>query len=190
MPGMSFCAGRAMIDPYRLLRMAGLSFGMRFAEFGCGGTGHFVLPASRIVGEQGRVFAVDPRHQALRVLEGTLREFDRKNIVPVFVQVAQPPRLMLPDGPLDVLLLSHPRRWWHEEDVFSEAIRLLGTQGILVVVDGKPTGSLQTVFPRRFHPQEVRTCATRFGLDVQDHFEAGPSHFAMVLRKSSPSVSL
>jgi ubiquinone/menaquinone biosynthesis C-methylase UbiE len=45
-------------DPESILADAGLVPGMIFVDLGCG-EGFFALPAARIVGEQGRVYALD-----------------------------------------------------------------------------------------------------------------------------------
>ena len=45
-------------NPYRILNTAGLKKGQQVLEVGCG-PGFFTIPASRIVGEEGHVYAVD-----------------------------------------------------------------------------------------------------------------------------------
>jgi len=52
-------SGRALLDPNKILKEAGLADCQTYADFGCGTLGHFVIPASIIVGEQGKVYALD-----------------------------------------------------------------------------------------------------------------------------------
>ena len=40
--------GKALIDPYPIFEAIGLAPGERVADLGCGRTGHFVFPASRV----------------------------------------------------------------------------------------------------------------------------------------------
>ena len=46
------------VDPARLLREAGLRPGMHVLDFGCG-PGRYAIPAAKIVGSEGRVYALD-----------------------------------------------------------------------------------------------------------------------------------
>jgi len=46
-------------DPYGLLRAANIGRGQTVLEVGCG-TGFFTLPAAEIIGETGRLIALDP----------------------------------------------------------------------------------------------------------------------------------
>ena len=52
-------------NPYRLLRAAGLDDMQKVVEVGCG-PGFFTIPAVRIVGEKGHVYAIDVNHKALK----------------------------------------------------------------------------------------------------------------------------
>jgi ubiquinone/menaquinone biosynthesis C-methylase UbiE len=45
-------------NPYKLLKAAGLEQGHKVLEVGCG-PGFFTIPAARIVGDEGHVYAVD-----------------------------------------------------------------------------------------------------------------------------------
>ena len=56
-------------NPYKLLKAAGLEEGQKVIEVGCG-PGFFTIPAARIVGDEGHVYAVEVPlvEQAGRVL--------------------------------------------------------------------------------------------------------------------------
>ncbi len=56
------------LSPRRLLEEAGLKAGATFADIGCG-PGFFTLPAAGIVGEKGKVFAVDMQQGMLDQLK-------------------------------------------------------------------------------------------------------------------------
>ena len=45
-------------NPYKVLKAAGLKSGQKVLEVGCG-PGFFTLPAARIVGNEGSVYAID-----------------------------------------------------------------------------------------------------------------------------------
>jgi ubiquinone/menaquinone biosynthesis C-methylase UbiE len=55
------------LDPLKYLKEKGLKKGMTFADIGCG-PGFFVFPASEIVGEKGKVYALDTQQEMLNEL--------------------------------------------------------------------------------------------------------------------------
>ena len=61
-------------NPYKLLNAAGLEKGQKVVEVGCG-PGFFTIPAAKIVGEKGHVYAVDIHPRAVaRVKEKVEKE--------------------------------------------------------------------------------------------------------------------
>jgi SAM-dependent methyltransferase len=61
-------------NPYKLLKAAGLEEGYKVLEVGCG-PGFFTIPAARIVGDEGHVYAIDIHPRAVdRVKKKTERE--------------------------------------------------------------------------------------------------------------------
>jgi SAM-dependent methyltransferase len=66
--------------PDELIERAGIEEGMEVLEIGCG-TGTYSVYAARIIGEQGRLYAVDIQQKMIDILEEKLRkEIDIKNI--------------------------------------------------------------------------------------------------------------
>ena len=51
-------------NPETILANIALRHGMTFVDIGCG-EGFFALPAARIVGETGRIYALDGRDEAI-----------------------------------------------------------------------------------------------------------------------------
>jgi len=51
-------------NPYKILERAGLKPGQNVLEVGCG-PGFFTIPAAHIVGEEGKVYAVDTHPLAI-----------------------------------------------------------------------------------------------------------------------------
>jgi ubiquinone/menaquinone biosynthesis C-methylase UbiE len=66
-------------DPAKTLKAAGLTEGMTFIDLGCG-EGFFAIPAAQIVGEKGRVYAVDINADAVERLKRTAAEKGFKNL--------------------------------------------------------------------------------------------------------------
>jgi cyclopropane fatty-acyl-phospholipid synthase-like methyltransferase len=60
----------------------GLKSGHTLLDFGCGG-GHYTLPAARVVGTNGRVYALDKECAVLKTVQETAKSAGLGNIVPV-----------------------------------------------------------------------------------------------------------
>ena len=63
-------------DGEKFLRSVGLGKGQVVLDFGCG-EGHYSIPASKLVGEEGKIYALDKDKQALNSLVRLIKE---KNI--------------------------------------------------------------------------------------------------------------
>jgi len=84
------------------LRRVGLTEGQTVLDFGCN-EGNYTIPAARIVGEGGKVYALDKNKDSLEKL---IREVEKKrlrNIKPLYVQEAQ--KLPLRSCCVDAVLL-------------------------------------------------------------------------------------
>ena len=51
--------GNELLDPMEILGRLGVTTGSIVADLGCGGAGHFVIPAAKLVGHKTNVYAVD-----------------------------------------------------------------------------------------------------------------------------------
>jgi ubiquinone/menaquinone biosynthesis C-methylase UbiE len=115
------------------LRRAGIRSGQTVADFGAR-VGHYALPASRVVGSRGRVYALDRDPEALAELErkGGLQGAD--NIITIETDGGT--RLDLPDQSVDVLLfydVLHMMPLSSRRALYEEALRVLKSYGCLSV---------------------------------------------------------
>ena len=69
-------------DPYKQLKAAGLKPDQKVLEVGCG-PGYFTIPAAKIVGESGVVYAVDLNPYAIKHVQKKIAESGIENIQPM-----------------------------------------------------------------------------------------------------------
>jgi len=74
-------------NPYRLLEAAGLSQGQKVMEVGCG-PGFFTIPAAKIVGNAGIVYATDVNPLAIKRVEQKIHSQRIQNVKPVLINAA------------------------------------------------------------------------------------------------------
>jgi ubiquinone/menaquinone biosynthesis C-methylase UbiE len=123
------------VNPYGRLTEAGVKRGQRVLEVGCG-PGFFTIPAAKIVGEAGCVYAVDINPTAVKHVN---RKIMREGLTNVEVKLADAAETGLPKESVDVAFLFsviHSLR--NLNKVLSEMHRVLKTDGILSVQSGLP----------------------------------------------------
>ncbi|MDI6916517.1 MAG: class I SAM-dependent methyltransferase [Thermoplasmatales archaeon] len=80
----------------------GIKKGDTVVDFGCG-TGHYTIPAAKVVGSEGKVYAIDKDRVALEKLIRTAKSEGLKNIEPI--KTSGEIKLNLEDESIDVVLL-------------------------------------------------------------------------------------
>lgn len=113
--------------PAELLRSAGVEPGLTVLDFGCG-PGRYTIPAARLVGPSGHVYAADLHPLALKGVERSARRARLGNLE----TVATDGPLPLPDGSIDLALLYDTLHDVEKRDgVVRELLRVLKPGGIL-----------------------------------------------------------
>jgi ubiquinone/menaquinone biosynthesis C-methylase UbiE len=115
-------------DPNKALHAAGLQPGQQVLEVGCG-PGFFTIPAARIVGEQGLVYAFDVNPLAIARVRKKVGEANVTNVKTVLADAAQ---TGLPDASFDLIFLFGLEHYRGDmKRILTEADRLLKPAGIL-----------------------------------------------------------
>jgi ubiquinone/menaquinone biosynthesis C-methylase UbiE len=113
-------------NPYKLLKAAGLAEGHRVLEVGCG-PGFFTIPAARIVGGEGHVYAVDIHPRAIARVNQKIEKEALKNITTMCINAKN---TGLPGESLDLAFLFGLRYVAGGlENVISELHRVLKPGG-------------------------------------------------------------
>jgi len=118
-----------ILPPDEILQKIGVSEGMVMADVGCG-TGFFAIPASRILGDGGQVYAFDIESKMLTLLRMRL---EKSNVVPI---VSEESKLPLKDKLLDLVLMAFVL---HEANdlnaLLTEGKRVLKHKGTFAILD-------------------------------------------------------
>ena len=118
------------LNPYKLLNAAGLKPGQKVLEVGCG-PGFFTIPAAKIVGDKGKVYALDVNPVAVETVRRKIMENNLKNVK---IMLADASETGLPDESIDVAFLFGVIHALEDVDaVMREMHRILKVKGILSV---------------------------------------------------------
>lgn len=166
-------------DPVAILRAFDLRPGESVADVGAG-PGFFSVPAAKMVGEGGRIYAVDMQEPMLWALQARLLEEGLSNVLPVLSLETLIP---LPSSSVDLLLLVNTLHELEEDHTLAEAHRLLRPAGRMGLVDWKkePMEHGPPV-EHRLSLAEAQSRLERNGFAGKE-VEVGPYHYGLRLAR-------
>lgn len=113
--------------PERTLREVGLQKGQTVLDYGCG-IGSFSIPAAKMVGDDGVVYALDIHHRAIKAVEKEIKKKRFSNVKTILSDRDTG----LPDESVDIVLLYDVLQMISEkEKLLEELHRVLKSGGIL-----------------------------------------------------------
>lgn len=182
---MPLTGGTELINPHTLLERVGLRAGMHAADLGCGVTGHFIVPAARVVGSEGKAYAVDIQKSALAATESRAKLDGITNITSVWADIERLGATRIPPASLDVAMIVNTLFLARDRNqMMAEAARLTKSGGIVLVVEWKTDAT--AVGPpaaQRIGKDVARAAAKVAGLTERAEFEAGPYHYGLIFTK-------
>jgi ubiquinone/menaquinone biosynthesis C-methylase UbiE len=170
-------------DPDAVLSRIGLEPGMTFADIGCG-EGFFAIPAARMVGASGRVYAVDLNAESIEVLKETAR---REGLENVSARAEAAETALLCEECADMVFFGIDL---HD---FADAARVLANARAMIKPSGKLIDLDWKKEPMEMGPPlEIRFDEARAtglieaaGFNVEEVAGYGPSHY-MVTASPAP----
>jgi ubiquinone/menaquinone biosynthesis C-methylase UbiE len=134
---------RRFFDPVTALKAAGIQSGQHVLEVGCG-TGFFTIPAAKLVGEKGRVYAIDPHPSAIEQVAQKVQDMGLTNVTLIRADATQ---AGLASGSIDLALLFGviPSPTLPLDRLLPEMSRLLRPEGALAVWTALPWWSPESL---------------------------------------------
>lgn len=117
--------------PKNILKEVGIKQGFYMLDFGCG-PGSYIVPAAKMVGESGKIYAMDIHPIAMEMVTNIISKKQLKNVEIIHSDC----ETGLPDNNIDVVLLYDT---FHHlstpQEVLEELHRILKMDGILSFSD-------------------------------------------------------
>jgi ubiquinone/menaquinone biosynthesis C-methylase UbiE len=141
-------AWRDLLHPRsEVLKEVGIRAGSHVLDFGCG-PGSYIFPVANLVGPTGKIYALDVRPLAVKMVE---KRAARRHLANVF-HIQSDGHTGLPDRSLDVILLYDVfHEIEHPDAVLRELNRILKSDGVLSLSD------------HHLHEEEIVSGLTRGG---------------------------
>jgi ubiquinone/menaquinone biosynthesis C-methylase UbiE len=168
------------LQPLALLQRAGVQDGGTILDWGCG-TGFFAVPAARLVGETGRVVAVDVQPEMVAATQKAAEAAGLTNI-----EVISAEEYELPAGlpAFDWVFLAYVLHEVHDpQRLFGLAKKALKPGGRVLVVEWpQEIGPVGPPANERLSPKDLAAWYEPLGFQQEDFWEASPEYYALVLR--------
>jgi ubiquinone/menaquinone biosynthesis C-methylase UbiE len=178
--------GNTLIDVPLILKKAGITERNKVADFGCGSSGLFVFGPAKMVGKNGKVYAVDILKP---ILENIKREARQENldgvIETVWTDLEVYNATKIEAGILDVGLLINTLYQSHRRvEIMREALRLIKKGGRLVIVEWKDVSiPFGPPVEERVKLASLENGAAKLGLRMDEEFQAGQYHYGVIFTK-------
>jgi ubiquinone/menaquinone biosynthesis C-methylase UbiE len=141
-------------NPSKVLFELGIKAWNSVLDFGCG-SGTYTIPAAKLVGNEGKIYAFDINRTTLDRMEGKAKREGLTNIVRVDASGGE--NLPFEDGSMDVVLLIDVLKDIDDRKrLFHEVHRILKPNGIV------------TVYPMHLSREAVEQLARDGGLKLED----------------------
>ncbi|MBI5913617.1 class I SAM-dependent methyltransferase [Candidatus Azambacteria bacterium] len=171
------------LSPRHIIEQSGIGAGMQVADFGCG-QGDFSLAAAKLVGPEGKVYAIDIQDSALSSVRSKARIEGELNIDLVKGNVEVPGASGRADASCDAVILTNLLFQTEKRaEILREASRVLKPGGIAVFVDWKKEAPLGPMRTLRMEKEAAEQLIAHEGFAFERGIEAGAFHFGMIFIK-------
>lgn len=168
-------------DPKSNVLQLGLREGMKVADLGVG-SGHYALAAAGVVGNDGRVYAIDIQEDVLKHVLDSAHRIGLRNVEMIWGDIERVGGTKLRDRALDAVILSNTLfQVEHKEGLAAEIKRILKPGGKLLLIDW--AGPYGGIGPAPQHVVTEHAAEELFitnGFHKVKDFRAGAHHYAIV----------
>lgn len=175
---------RGFLNPDEVLQQIDLREGMLVGDFGAG-SGHFAVAIAKIVGNYGKVFAVDVRDASLDAVKSRARMANLTNINTTKANLETVGGTGIPEGSLDyVILITVLSQSNKKEDILKEALRTIKREGKLLLVEWIQTGAaFAAAHEFRISKEEMRNLAEGVGFKLEKELDVKSFHYGFLFVK-------
>ena len=176
-------AGRFVI-PEKVVTHFHLTEGDKVADFGAG-SGFFLAPLSKAVGQTGRVYACEIQKQLVEKLGDLARVQGLQNVDPLWCDLEEPNGIKIGTAALDIGVLVNTLFQFENKEVAVQEIgRTIRPGGFLYVVDW--TESFGGLGPQAGDVVSAEAAKVLFeanGFTFEREYDAGDHHYGHSYRK-------
>lgn len=157
---------------------------LHVADLGCGNFGFFVFPLARLVGKQGKAYAVDIIKSSLDEVSRRARLETLSQIETIWSDLEIFGATKIEAGRLDAaLLINTLYQASNSLDMLSESIRMIKPGGRLIIVDWNDEHPVGPVKDRHVKEAKLKTALGELNMELESEFNPGKFHYGLVFKK-------
>lgn len=172
------------VDPQKVIDQLEIGDGATVADFGCG-TGYFVFPLAKKVGETGIVYALDVLAPKLEAIESQAKLSGTTNVVAKRVNLEKDGGSKLENAGIDWVVLSNMLFQNKFKDVIiKEAARVLKPGGKMVIIEWKKEES--SIGPQndlKISKEEAMDLSQKSGFKFIKEIAVSDFHYGLIFAK-------
>ena len=172
---------RDLLPPEQTLIRLGLHEGDIMADIGCG-IGYFSIPASKIVGDSGKIFALDILPEMLQDVEMKIKENNISNIKTILTEEND---LKLGDDKITIAFISTVLHEANEKENFLiEIKRKLSPKGRIAIVEWQKINSeFGPPINHRLDKADLIKMFVSFGFSNISTIDIGENFYGLIAEK-------
>jgi ubiquinone/menaquinone biosynthesis C-methylase UbiE len=170
-------------NPESILTFMGLKEGMNFIDSGCH-DGFFSLPAARIVGDRGKIYAIDIDKEALSRLQTKLQQENIKN-TKIILSASED--VIIKENFADIIFFGTVLHDFYDPlKVLKNSRLMLKENGFIYDYDWrKQNATIGPPFEKRFNEEHVKRLALKANLEVISSHPLDDNYYAITLKRPS-----
>ncbi|MDD5152975.1 MAG: class I SAM-dependent methyltransferase [Candidatus Pacebacteria bacterium] len=171
-------------NPEKNISELGLYEGMVVVDLGAG-TGAYVVPLAKKVGETGRVYAIEVQKEFLANIKNLASHAGFKNVEVVWGDIERPNGTKLKDESADAVIVSNVLFQAEDKNgLLAEAKRILKQGGKLLLIEWKDSFNNLGPEPKAVvtSTEALNLCSAQ-GFILRKEFDAGEHHYGFVMVK-------
>lgn len=170
--------------PEKIIANLEVKEGMKIADFGCG-HGYFSIPAAKLVGLSGIIYALDILKEALEAVSSRAKIEGLTNIQCIWANLELVGGARLPNDAVDMVFMHNVLfQTQKKSEIIKEALRVLKAGGNLVIIDwlaeNKDIGPQEGY---KVSVEEVKKIANDMGMVFDKNIDVDAHHFGLIFKK-------
>ena len=172
-------SSKDILSAMEVLEAVGLEIGDIFLDAGCG-DGYISIAASNLVGDQGKIYALDVYPESIETVKKEIKDKKLDNTDAILADISK--NIPLDSDSIDIVLMANVLHGFvadgEVEDVMKNIVKVLKPDGVFAVVEfRKLEGSKGPPFNIRISPEEVSVILKDYGFEITDKHEIGEYHY-------------
>lgn len=172
------------LNPEKIIQSLVVPDDTKVADFGCG-SGAFIKALSKIIGPEGKIYAVDIQKTLLDKLQKDLLQQRVNNVDFICADLEKENNLKIPDEHVDfVFINSLLFQTENKKAVLKEALRISKNNAKIVIIDWKD--SFSGIGPDKalvFSENDCLELVKSFPLELLKTLDAGNFHYGFLFVK-------